>query len=559
VNRPVARPVPPPPPAVTTTLDPTTSEPAARRVVTDTAVARRRPPWPALLAAVVVAAVLGLYLRAALVTPVHFDGAMNLQVATNLARGMGWERFYHVEREFPSEVQTSGPFVVLDAAAIKVFGQTQFAYQFANLVFLTGLFAVLATCLRRARWAMVLAPALIVLGVPGSSTLPLGGLGEFAVSALTITAMAFVVWAITSSNHPYRELAIAAALVGTAVTVKTVALSALPIVVVAALLAILVRGLRWWKVGLSLAAAGIPLALFELYRLVSLGSVGAYRAYWSYQRTRIGFQSGLDKQQDDGGLVHKGLDHLDALTVNYEVSRAIVAMFLVVPLLVVAALVIANRRRLGEWFRQPLHVLASLLAVHVALYEVWWMFITPTQKAWLRRLVIGLVSLNLLYAVLIVVLVAGAFAARSDRRLLLARASSAVVLAVLAATVTLPVAVREAREMRDRPSTRLDSIEEAAVAVRDLAKDHRIFGDHWYSAPVMSLESDIGFYDVSQMGFCDFDPARDVLVFDHDAQAALDHQPRTRDGRLVFEEIADYPGAATLYSIAPGPDVVCPP
>src|SRR4051794_38411800 len=48
-----------------------------------------------------------------------FDGAMNLQVAWNLANGDGYVRFYGGESMFPDEIETSGAFIFIAAGFLK--------------------------------------------------------------------------------------------------------------------------------------------------------------------------------------------------------------------------------------------------------------------------------------------------------------------------------------------------------------------------------------------------------------------------------------------------------
>src|SRR5690349_17280477 len=91
--------------------------------------------------AVRVLAVLGVVVPVVLIgwyasgLTVVFDGAMNLQVAHNVADGGGYRWDYGTRELFPAAIQTSGAYIFLAAAFIKVLGMSELALQAANLVF----------------------------------------------------------------------------------------------------------------------------------------------------------------------------------------------------------------------------------------------------------------------------------------------------------------------------------------------------------------------------------------------------------------------------------------
>src|SRR3546814_308585 len=75
-----------------------------------------------------------LLVVAAVNAPVSFDGAMNLQVAKNLAIGKGYAREYHGLRFFPHEIQTNIQFVVPVALLFSIFNVTISTAQIINLL-----------------------------------------------------------------------------------------------------------------------------------------------------------------------------------------------------------------------------------------------------------------------------------------------------------------------------------------------------------------------------------------------------------------------------------------
>src|SRR5690606_24150010 len=84
-----------------------------------------------------------------------------------------------------------------------------------------------------------------------------------------------------------------------------------------------------WQVLLAGGGAGAVVVAREVYRLIELGSPGAYRAWWSEQGSGITAQSGLGS----GGRanpVQTFLDHTHVLSqsVDYPAELLLVVLFL---------------------------------------------------------------------------------------------------------------------------------------------------------------------------------------------------------------------------------------
>jgi len=506
---------------------------------------------------------LALFTWRALHAPINFDGGMNLQVAESIVRGDGYARFYDEVRLFPHEVQTNGPFIYLAVLAIELLGTTQLAYQLANLVFVAGLLAVVAFVLRRESLAVRLAgPALVLLAAPMISTYGLGGLGEVPMTFFLLCAVAALVEAVrTPRLAPWWVLGASVAY-GAALATKTFAIGAagaLALGGVCVLVAAPTRRLRWQVL---LAAGGVALlpVVRELHRLVTIGSLSGYRAWWSEQGDSISTQSGLDSSAEGNGPVQTFLDHMHVLSgfVDFPAELLLVVVFLPLAL---AAAVVAWRWRdhgLRSTLSEPAVVLVLTVGALAASYILWWTFVVPDNKAWIRRIMPGLLALHLLYVLLVPWLV------RIGRALWrypesvgrsLVRLAPAAALVGVVALATPYLSIRSWYTTGDLVAAEqewLDANRDAAAYIQANA-DQRYFGDEWWSAPVVSLMSHTGFYNLGDADFCALDPARDRLVWDQYAMTIRSQEPWDRGGQLAYEVVASFGSDVTIYSVGPTP------
>jgi hypothetical protein len=520
----------------------------------------------ALATALVVCTVLvplALFTWRALHAPINFDGGMNLQVAESIARGDGYTRFYDEVRLFPHEVQTNGPYMYLAVLSIELLGTTQLAYQLANLVFVAGFLAVVAFVLRRESLAVrVAGPALVLLAAPMISTYGLGGLGEVPMTFFLLCAVAALVEGVrTPRLAPWWVLGASVAY-GAALATKTFAIGAAGAVAVGGvcvLVAAPTRRLRWQAL---LAAGGVALlpVARELHRLVTIGSLSGYRAWWADQGDSISTQSGLDSGAEGNGPVRTFLDHMHLLSGYVDFPAELLLVVVFVPLVLVAAVVAWRWRDQGlrSTLSDPAVVLVLTVGALAASYILWWTFVVPDNKAWIRRIMPGLLALHLLYLLLVPWLVRIARALwrhpESVGRSLVRLAPAAALVGVIALGVPY-VSIRSWYTTGDLVAAEqawLDANRDAAAYVQANA-DQRYFGDEWWSAPVVSLMSHTGFYNLGDADFCALDPARDRLVWDHYAMTIRSQDPWDRGGKLTYEPVASFGSDVTIYSVGPAP------
>ncbi len=524
----------------------------------DTTMPRRGPArwvrsWFAWAMVLAVLLPVGIMLHAGLNRPVHFDGAMNLQVSQNIAAGRGFVRDYGEVVKFPSEIQTSGYYVLFEALVIRIFGSTQLMFQLGNLLALLGLAVAVAVALSPFRWAQILAPTFVILVIPNVAGLSMGGLGEYVVIALVIGALVLLARVPDPAPDRVWQAPLAAGLlVGTAVTIKFVAIVSVPILALAVAMVVR-RCSRRTAVGAVLAVGvglALPVMAFELYRAVSLGGIHEYLAYWYGQTKDIAYQAGAKGSVavPQVGILPTGSKHLSLLAAETRLPAGLLLGAILAPFVGLAALAASGAMRRANTSTLAHRRLLIWLATYAGLYLVWWFFITPTEKAWLRRLVIGLVALAIMYVLEVALAVArvrdrtgtGGPAGVNPAGVILAAALLA------AGLITMPVALRNLRLIEAGQADFLADAQAAGQWVNQASQGATAYGIGWWSAPVVSLEAGVGLGNLSTVDPCEVGP-EDVVVWDYYARGIASPEPALSG--YEFELDRTFGNYATMYRI----------
>ncbi|WP_074302151.1 ArnT family glycosyltransferase [Paraburkholderia phenazinium] len=438
----------------------------------------------ALFGALVAYTFVGL-VRYAMVAPPSFDGAMNLNTAASFSRGEGYGFFYDQFFSFPA--QTDGPFILPAALAFWVGGITPFTSQVVNLLYVVALICMVIALTRRVGVPLWLAlfGMMACVATPGFIEYSMSGYGEIPVLVWFLAGIFVLVPRKVRGIPDRHRLFVAGLLFGMAYLTKVVALVCVaPGMLVLACL-IFTQPNRWRRLVAFAIGFGAPVAAWEVFRLVELGSVHAYLGWWRFQAGQILAQSGARPNHAAEGVIHKGVQHLSILADLTGVAAPMLAICVVVP--VALGLIFAlDRRRLAH-----IRLVLGMLAVVVGLYFFWWIFIGPTAMAWLRRIVDGLVLLQCL----IVVVLAEAWRrpdATPERSVARGRGLRAVTLLALVPVVAGQLFLIRSGETITHPPQppkyALDMFQ-MADRVRALPPDATVFGTGWWQAPVVALFS----------------------------------------------------------------------
>lgn len=558
----------------------------------------RNIPWMRIFQWLGVLVPLGIMVRHAGGAAPEFDGAMNLQVADNLSHGLNYVRQYGGTVLFPSEVQTSGLYIFFTAGLIKLFGATTFVFQLPNLLALAGLLITVNLALRRWPVLRILGPSIVLFFVPGMISYSTYGYGEYIVAALVLGAFVLLGAAATGMRRPVLAVGLAWVLVGAAFTIKVVALLAVPVLIVGLVgLALARPAINRWKLAAAVLFAAIPVGLVELQRLIALGSLRSYAEFWKDQITNAGAQAGVSTGQSPGTglgattlpidphtpILQKIADHIHLLAQPNSgtgISAIILVLVIGLPFVALIGLFLARGESWRTWLAKPGVLVSVMLATYAGGYLIWWLAVTPTSKAWLRRIVIALVAITFLYVLLVGMAkdrwnarshVPAAATAHPRRRTAIViawtMAATLAFVSVLTGLTTANVQLVKGIPgftglLTTEETTSADDtlIKQLAAAANKLdSAGDTLYGDGWWSAPVVALYAGIPLDNLSTTNYCapDILAGKAYLVWDFYAVNIASPAPGAT--HLAFTRLPDTANAyGAIWKISLKPGVTCP-
>lgn len=424
------------------------------------------------LSVVVGAALLFSFLADVYVAPLGFDEAYVLQAPVNLLTGSGYATTNWAEggNVVPFDpLLSTGPAVLLPAAAsMALFGISIEAARWATLPFLLLLIASAAVVGRRVsgRWGALAALAGL-LAINSASDYPAtvvfgfaDAIGEFPSSALILLAIVLV-----SRSRFWSGVAL-----GVAITTKLLALLALPALLLAALLLVpFAKHGSWWSGGARrvvalLGGATIPIVLWELVKLVTLGWDGYLRLTISYFDVVLSNGSGAD---GGGGRLR---ERIGVLIDGFFGSPWLVVAAGTVVVGLVIVWIVGSFRPSRSWQfltadRDRLTALVGALGT-LAVFAAWWMLIS--DRTWFRHvlpgIVVGVPALTAAAVLGVRMLMDSGERFRSLKRALAVTGGAVAVIAVAVANVAMgvvsPFSWSRAEQLADAAALRKAGVEQ---------------------------------------------------------------------------------------------------
>jgi 4-amino-4-deoxy-L-arabinose transferase-like glycosyltransferase len=417
--------------------------------------------------------------------PVSFDGGMNLEVARSLAEGHGFRRMYGDHEAFSHAIQTRAPYILPAAAVFAAFGVGIWQTQLVNLLYVFALALLAFFLLRRwTSWRWGLLAAGVCLCTPGIEDNAMNGYGEVPALVWWLSALL-----VLYRPHELRVGTIrcvaAGVLIGMAVVTKTVLLIGLVAVVPVFLV-------EQWRGGCDrrsvviatialLAGVLLPILLHEAWRSVALGDWAHWKAWLKEELHHVQLQAGTQAGfTDTPKVVVKVLRHFNALAAFVGLTAWLLALWFGLGVLLLSS----AGRRLRNSAARPLLL---TLAAFALIYFVWWLGVTPTQKAWYRRIFDGVTIFELL-----IVLAAALF----WRDQALAKSHLAKATAVLACVLQACLAWSSLSAHNWPTSGHRDALVDALKAMDALPGNAPLYGVGWYSTPTMALYSGLHINDL---------------------------------------------------------------
>lgn len=413
-----------------------------------------------------------------------FDGAMNLEVASSIAHGEGYRRLYAQRDVFPHEIQTGAPYILPAAAVFKIWGVAIPQAQVVNVAYFALLLATTFLLVRqRGSRTLALFAACTAAIVPGILEFGFGGYGEIPAIALVFAATA--TFYSERGRHPLATAFMAGILLALAVITKTVMLigaGALCLCIILEL-AFPADGRRMphiKRMGSFVAGGMLAMIAMESWRAVALGGADAWANWWAVETSGIFKQAGVRTGLADtttGLLAKLGL-HLQYLSQNYQLAVWATALWLVLLCFAGVAMLLRSPGREGKW--STLTILITAIV-----YMAWWLLVTPTAKAWHRRIIDGMVCAD----VGMIMFIATWLGDLRNRTWGSVTKISMTFITCMVLALPLTWLVKGSRALihaRSNPDNN-HALLRVAEEVRALPKNAYIFGVGWYSAPVISL------------------------------------------------------------------------
>lgn len=475
--------------------------------------------------------------------PPTFDGAMNMEVARSIAEGEGYRRNYAEREAFPHEIQTGVPYVLPSALVFKLWhvGFTQ--AEIVNIAYLalllTMVYLLVAPLGGR---ALALFAACTVIVVPGTHTYGFFGYGE--IPALAWALAATVVYFGKTGRHRLLSGFAAGVLLALAVYTKTVML-------IGAGSLCFVAGLEWLatregrhersrRLAAFVAGGLMSILAMETWRAVAVGGFRAWGHWWHEETRNVFMQAGVKPGFGNfsHSLAEKLHTHFTLLGQDYRMSQVLTGLWLALLLVAGGVTLLRFKGRSGKWTTLTVLLLAIV-------YMLWWLLLTPTAKAWLRRILDGMICADI-GIIMCVALWFDEWRARVTAKPLVRTAL--MVLTALFLALPAMWLVKGAHGLlrpevspktcgwymadggacaRYNPAAGPEALLRMAQQVKELSANAYVFGLGWYSAPRVGLFSGRYMADFNDMPVDRLQPGRPVY-FVQGPDTPLSHLARIR-------------------------------
>lgn len=432
-----------------------------------------------------------------------FDGALNVQVAQNLAKNFSYSSNYDGGELFPAYVQTGITVTLPVASLFKLFGETFESGLLINAIYLILLLVSIIYYLKvdlQVNIYFILLFCIWFYATPKLFIFGFGLYGEIPTLFYIILSIIFLHRIEQSGGRKF--LLLLGFSLGLAFLTKTVAIIAIPSIIFYFIIKLfdkyekkieeLIQQLLFTIVGFL-----IPVLSFELYRFLMLGNFQAYSSWWASQLNSIFMQAGIKSGFDDSyGFFPKILTHLDILSENIKLNLILIIVILCIVFFFMSLIIInifylklENAPEKGLFYQR-----SSLVLFMITIsYFGWWLLITPTQKAWHRRIFNGTVLLEICITIILSYLFSLISIALQKRKnqpkisipnVLFYLISSLVMFSILYYFI-----ISGNYLISFKPSLEKENYLETQMFMKSLPGESEFFAFDWMQAPIVSFVS----------------------------------------------------------------------
>lgn len=409
-----------------------------------------------------------------------FDGAMNLQVPKEFLKSGKYKTTYDGGILFDGKIQTKIPVLLPICILWKIFG---IHYELAVLVNILYLFLLLYAVFEICRELDIGRNAIVCLLIfmfltPYLDEFAFGVYGEIPTMALMMMSILMLIKSekIIDDKMQMQKVIWSGFFYSFACLNKTVIFIALPsFLFVFAIKIIRDKFIHYKVFFVWLTAYVIPFCFEEIFHFFQMGK-DAYLYGWKNELLDIVQQAGVaDKYEDTANIIEKFWKHIGIFCRDFHFKLGSVVFCL---LLLSIFLV-----WLYYFFIIKEHGFENIILLVMCSYFGWWILISTTSMAWPRRILIGVLLLEIVICEYI-------------NKLFQNVQIKMVSNLFFAVFVFVYVAVMfEKIDHFDKASK--EQVVRLAETIKEINKDSEatFYGFGWWQAPVLSFFSDVDFYD----------------------------------------------------------------
>lgn len=444
-----------------------------------------------------------------------FDGGLNLQIPYNLLVNGTYSTMYDGGVMFDEHIQTGAPVLIPVYFIYLIFGVGATQSLVINGLYLFVTYIIIYKIgveLKIEKWLLLMLEAAIcITPYVSASEYGIGAYGE--VPTLFWFLMSIYMFQQGEKSEKKRYFFFGGLCYGLAFLTKIVILIAVPAIVLALL--------SKWKIEkkitfqhclLWVGGCIVPILAFEVYKITQLGLI----QYIDIQKQVIYAvmqQSGVVSDYSDTvGIIDKFIYHIQTFCSQFRINILILLIILCVNLVYLIYRVIKNRK---------LEYRDTIILVAFS-YFGWWLLITPTEKAWARRILIGVLLMEFVTVFVIDMLYKKYF----NKYFKLLIIGIIIMLSIIAGQKIVKISDEEKQDT-------LEAVE-FIKKYKEQNPETVICGGDWWSAPVMQVLTGIPFSDINNV-----DDGYENLIFVEDKYA---HQLADMDTLLEAYEYE------TIYS-----------
>lgn len=324
---------------------------------------------------------------------INFDGAMNMQTVINLAYHGIYAGNYPEYTLFDPKVQTGITVLLPIAIFIKFFGTSFQVAQLTNYLYILLLFYMIYKIMYKLNLDIkyFYFTIIAILYIPRFFEFATGVLGEIPALSLILASIYILTYTDKETKNRNIIFLLSGILASFSFLAKTVLLIGVASVLFFLLLNVIDKKVVFKEFIIWIIGFIIPVMIFELYKLIVLGGIKEYISWTMNAINAISAQAGVvDKYKDEPNLYIKIVSNIKLLIKLYDIY-AITSFISIIGGLV---LLIKNFKV------KRFNYLYILLLIGIV-YLIWWIVITPTEKAWPRRIINGIIILNICFFIII--------------------------------------------------------------------------------------------------------------------------------------------------------------